>query len=362
MASMSAVMVELGSNSYEVRIGASILAQAGPWLKKNKLSGRAVVIADAAVNALYGDALRQSLAGAGLTATTLEVPPGEEHKTLDSAARLYREMTEALAERSTPVLALGGGVAGDLAGFVAATYMRGVPLVQVPTTLLAQVDSSVGGKTAVDHEQLKNMIGVFYQPRLVIADVSTLKTLPEAELTNGLAEVVKHAAIRSRSLFEYLEASIDRARSRETAVLEEIVRANVEIKAGVVARDEKEQGLRGILNYGHTIGHAIEAVSDFRLKHGQAVAIGMAAAARISVRMNMLREDEAARLEALLKKAGLPTAVPDMDITRVISAMRHDKKVQGQKVRFVLLKSLGEAVITDKVSPSLVEEVLRGEG
>jgi 3-dehydroquinate synthase len=358
---MKKIRVGLGSRSYEVRVGADLLARAGLWLKEKQFSGKAVIIADATVNALYGDTLRRGLTNADLDVTTLEVPAGEEHKSLDTAGRLYQGLTDAHAERATPVLALGGGVVGDLAGFVAATYMRGVPLVQVPTTLLAQVDSSIGGKTAVDHAQLKNMIGVFYQPRLVIADVETLKTLPEEEMTNGLAEVIKHAAIRSKDLFEYLDVNLNKARARDTGVLEEIVRENVKIKAEVVEQDEKEEGLRTILNYGHTIGHAIESVSDFQLKHGPAVAIGMVAAAKISRRMGLLDEEEVARLEDLLEKAGLPTAMPDLDTERVLSAMGHDKKVRQARVRFVLLKSIGQAVITDEVDPALVEEVLAGE-
>ena len=250
---------------------------------------------------------------------------------------------------------------GDLAGFVAATYMRGVPLVQIPTTLLAQVDSSIGGKVAVDHGQLKNIIGVFYQPKLVIADIDTLKTLPEAELANGLAEVIKSAAIRNRKFFDFLEANLERARSLDTAVLEEIVLETARIKAEIVARDEKDSGLRSILNYGHTIGHAIETVSDFQLKHGQAVAIGMVAAARISSRMGILDESDVIRLTNIIKKAGLPTEMPDLNIKEIISAMKHDKKVQQDKIRFVLLKSIGDAFITDEVSPSLVEEVLVGQ-
>ncbi len=358
---MKKVKVELGSRGYEVRVGADLLARTGLWLKEIGLSGKAAIITDTTVKGLYVDVLVRGLASAGFDATVLEVPAGEEQKSLETAGRLYSELSDAYAERTTPVLALGGGVIGDLAGFVAATYMRGVPLIQIPTTLLAQVDSSIGGKTAVDHGQLKNMIGVFYQPKLVITDVDTLKTLPEVELTNGMAEVIKHAAIRSSSFFEFLDDNLERVRAFHEGMLEKIVLESVRIKAEVVEKDEKESGLRAILNYGHTVGHAVETASDFRLKHGQAVAIGMVAAARISNRMGILGEDDVMQLEKVIKKAGLPAEMPDLDKEKVMRAMKHDKKVAQDKIRFVLLKSIGNAFITDEVSPSLVEEVLFGQ-
>ncbi len=236
--------------------------------------------------------------------------------------------------------------------------MRGVPLVQVPTTLLAQVDSSIGGKVAVDHGQIKNKIGAFYQPRLVIADVDTLKTLPDGEIANGLAEVIKSAAIRDRQFFAFLEENIGRIKSLDVAALEEVIFGTARIKAEVVEKDEKDSGLRNILNYGHTIGHAIESVSDFSLKHGRAVAIGMLAAAKISNRMGMLNEDEISRLKDIIEKAGLPTDMPELKVEEVVSAMRHDKKVLRDKVRFVLLKSIGDAFVSDEVNPALVKEVL----
>jgi len=350
----------LGISSYEVRIGTGLLARTGLWLKGKGFSGKAVIITDAIVKDLYGDTLIQGLTNAGFNVTTLEVPAGEEQKSLETAGRLYQELTDSYAERTTPVLALGGGVVGDLAGFVAATYMRGLPLIQIPTTLLAQVDSSIGGKVAVDHGQLKNTIGVFYQPRLVIADIDTLKTLPEDEISNGLAEVIKHAAIRNRQLLNFLDINLEKARVLNTSVLEVIVLENARIKAEIVEKDEKESGLRGILNYGHTVRHAVEAVSNFQLKHGQSVAIGMTAAARISCRMGILDESDVIRLTDIIKKAGLPTEMPDLPIEDIIAAMEHDKKVRQDKIMFVLLKSIGDAFITDKVSRSLVEEVLVG--
>ena len=358
---MKKVGIELGDRSYEVRIGGGLLEQLGFWLKEKGYSGRAVIITDATVGSLYADAVSRGLAIAGFAITLLEVPPGEAQKSLESAAGLYDKLTEAIAERTTPVLALGGGVVGDLAGFAAATYKRGLPLVQVPTTLLAMVDSSIGGKTAVDFSRLKNIVGVFYQPVMVAADIDTLKTLPENELANGLAETIKAAAARSASLFKFLEINIKKARELQPEVLENMISEAVRIKTEIVAKDEREEkGPRLILNFGHTVGHAIEAVSGFGLKHGQAVAIGMMAAAKISSRMNLLAESEVGRLEKLITAAGLPVKMPALDIEAVMEAMRHDKKVRGDKIRFVLLKSIGNAFLSDEVDPALIREVLDG--
>jgi len=355
---MKKLKVELGACSYEMRVGTGLLARIGLWLKERDFSGKAVIITDTTVGELYADDLERGLSNAGFDVTILEVPPGEERKSLETAARLYDDLTEAYVERTTPVLALGGGVIGDLAGFVAATYMRGLPLIQVPTTLLAQVDSSIGGKTAVDHGQLKNIIGMFYQPKMVVADIDALKTLPEIELANGLAEVIKSAAIRNKSFFNFLDINMNKARQYHPSVLETIVLETARIKADIVEKDEKEEGLRGILNYGHTIGHAIEAVSDYKLKHGQAVAIGMMAAAKISSRMEILDGVDVVNLEKIIERAGLPTKMPDIDKEAVWQAMQHDKKVVQDRIRFVLLKSIGNAFISDRVDPALVEEVL----
>jgi 3-dehydroquinate synthase len=351
---MKKVKVELGAAGYEVRVGAGLLPRIGLWLKEKGFSGRAVIITDSVVKELYADALYTGLANAGFNVTLLDVPAGEDQKSLAIAGRLYNKLTAAYAERTTPVLALGGGVIGDLAGFVAATYLRGVPLINVPTTLLAQVDSSIGGKTAVDHGRLKNIVGVFYQPQMVIADTETLRTLPQEELTSGMAEVIKHAAIRDN------HSNMEKARLLDLGVLESIVLENARIKSEVVGKDEREAGLRAVLNYGHTVGHAIETVSGFELKHGQAVAIGMVVAARIANRMDILNIDDTARLEDLVRQAGLPVRMPDLDIGQVIEAMKHDKKVRQDKLRFVLLKSIGHAFVSDEVSPALVEEVLGG--
>jgi 3-dehydroquinate synthase len=360
---MKKVKVALGNNSYEICVGSGLLPRIGLWLKEKGFTGKAVIITDSTVKGLYAATLERSLTNAGFNTTVLEVPAGEEQKTLESAGRLYHQLSLAFAERTTPILALGGGVIGDLAGFVAATYKRGVPFVQVPTTLLAMVDSSIGGKTAVDHGQLKNEVGAFYQPKMVVADIETLKTLPKVELSNGMAEIIKHAVIRDKGFFEFLKENMADAMAFNTGVLEYIIEKNARIKAPVVETDEKESGLRTLLNYGHTVGHAVEAVMDFRIKHGQAVAVGMAAANKISSRMGILHEDEAARISEVIGSAELPVKTPDLSREqkeKVLEVIKHDKKVREGKIRFVLLKSIGNAFITDKVESGLIGEVLFG--
>lgn len=359
---MKKVDIDVGTASYEVRIGNGLLERTGLWMKELGYGGRAVIISDDTAYGLHAGPLRLSLINTGFDVTDIVVPPGEEHKTLETAETLYGELAGASTERTTPVFALGGGVIGDMAGFVAATYLRGLPLVQIPTTLLAQVDSSVGGKTAVDYGGYKNMIGSFYQPRLVIADTDTLRTLPDIEYVNGLGEVIKHAAIRNALFFEFLEKNMTLILSKDEAILQAVVADNVRIKADVVSKDERETGIREILNYGHTIGHAVETVSGFKLKHGQAVALGMVAAARLSSRMGVLPPVDVARLEDLVAAAGLPVHFPDIDRRAVLAAMKKDKKVRLDKIRFVLLRTLGHAFMSEDVDMSLVEEVIRGWG
>jgi 3-dehydroquinate synthase len=352
------IEVRLGQNSYNVHIGSGILNQTGQRLKKLGYCDKAVIITNPVIKKLYGIRLRQDLVDAGNKVTILEVPDGEEHKSLESAGKLYRQLAEFGAERSTPILALGGGVIGDLAGFVAATYMRGVPLVQLPTTLLAQCDSSIGGKTAVNHGPLKNEIGAFYQPKITVSDIATLKTLPQEELTSGLCEVIKHAVIKDEQFFVYLEKNLDLIKTLDDNVLEAIVAKSAQIKIEVVEIDEKDTWLRNILNFGHTIGHAVESATNFRVAHGQAVSIGMVAAAKIASEMGILDRESVARLKKLLEKAGLMTRLPLMEVKQVMQIMRYDKKVLNGKIRFVLPRTIGQVCIVNDVSPGLVEKVL----
>jgi 3-dehydroquinate synthase len=357
---MTKIGITLSGTRCDVCVGPGLHAQAGRWLRELGFGGRLAIITDSVVKELYGGALEQHLTTEGFKVFVLEVGGGEEQKSLQTALGLYNQLSDVYAERTTPILALGGGVIGDLSGFVAATYLRGVPLVQMPTTLLAQVDSSIGGKVAVNHGQLKNRIGAFYQPSLVISDTATLGTLGARELSNGLAEVIKSAVVWDKELFAYLENNIGRIRTLDGEALEETVVRTVRIKTDVVERDEKDLNLRNILNYGHTIGHAIETTSDFEIGHGEAVAIGMVAAARISNEMGVLGRDHLARLRSLIERAGLPTGVPVLEAEAAVQAMGHDKKIHEGKLRFILPRAIGDVFITDEVSPRLIERVLTG--
>lgn len=355
---MKRVRVNLSPSSYYINIGTELIKQTGAALKKIGFNGKLVIITDPTVKSLYCKTLKQSLTGNGFKVLVLEVPEGEEYKSLETAGRLYHELTSFSAERTTPIIALGGGVIGDLTGFVAATYLRGVPLIQIPTTLLAQVDSSIGGKVAVNHNLLKNRIGAFYQPRIVISDTSTLKTLTARALSDGLAEVIKYGIIRDEEFFIYLEKNLDQIKSLDDRKLGKIVYISAKIKAEVVAEDEKDLGLRNILNYGHTVGHAIETVSDFKVQHGEAVAIGMLAAARISNALGILDKKAVIRIKDIIARAGLPTELPALELKRLLQAMKHDKKVLQGRIRFILPRAIGNVFITDEVTPSLIEQVL----
>jgi 3-dehydroquinate synthase len=355
---MKTIDVNLGPRSYRILVGRGILSQTGEKLKALGLKDKAVIVTNPTVNKLYGEIVRQSLVDAGFQTAVLTVPDGEKYKTLASAGKLYAQLAACGAERSTPVLALGGGVIGDLAGFVAATYLRGVPLVQIPTTLLAQCDSSIGGKTAVDQGQLKNEIGTFYQPGITISDTAALQSLPPEEFCSGLAEVIKYAVIKDEKYFCYLEKHLDLIKSLDNNVLEAVVAKSARIKVGFVENDEKDTGLRNLLNFGHTVGHAVESVSNFSVSHGQAVSIGMVAAASLAVKMDLMDKTDAVRLKQLLQRAGLATRLPPLEIAPLLQAMRYDKKVQGGKIRFVLPRAIGQVFITDDVNPAAVESVL----
>jgi 3-dehydroquinate synthase len=356
---MKTVNVKPGNKSYDILIGSDLLSRAGEFLSETISGKRYVIITNPTVRALYGDKLKDSLSQSGLSVSLLTVPDGEEYKTLETAGRLYEELTNCFAERNTVIIALGGGVIGDLAGFVAATYMRGVPLVQIPTTLLAQVDSSIGGKVAVDHGKLKNKIGTFYQPKLVITDTETLKTLPQKEFTGGMAEVIKSAVIRDNDFFGFLKESLNAITAQDEKILEETIFRAASIKAKIVTQDETDMGLRSILNYGHTVGHAIETVSDFNITHGQAVAIGMVIEAKIALKTGTFQSCELAELEKLITEFGLPPAIPEIDREKVLEAMKHDKKVANGKIRFALPRGIGDAYLSDKV---LLEDIREAMG
>jgi 3-dehydroquinate synthase len=343
------VLVDLGNNSYHIYIGQGILKQLVNYLQNLALDAdqKIFLITNPTVKNLYG----QEIAAAHLTDNYQviwgEIPDREEAKSLSEAARLYDLAFAHGLTRHTPVIALGGGVVGDLAGFVAATYLRGLPFIQIPTTLLAQVDSSIGGKVAVNHPQGKNIIGSFYQPELVLIDPALLNTLGRRELVSGLAEVIKYGVIADAEFFSWLEENLPRVLALEPEALIHVISTSCRIKAGVVQKDEKEEGLRAILNLGHTIGHALEALTEYRIyRHGEAVAIGMAAAASLAVHTGLLAAGEATRLKKLLEQAGLPTVLPS-SISRedLILAMQRDKKVQAGEIAFVLPVKIGQVEI-----------------
>jgi 3-dehydroquinate synthase len=344
--------VELGPDAHPVHVGAGALDQTGRLAREAGLTaGRALIVTDSNVTRLYGERAAASLAAAGFAPRTLEIAAGEQSKSFATLERVYDAIVEAELDRSSAVFALGGGVVGDLAGFAAATYMRGVALVQLPTTMVAQVDSALGGKAAINHPRAKNLIGAFYQPRLVVADVATLESLPDREFREGLAEVIKYAAIMDAPMVEELEHGLDAIMRRDPVALERMVTRSLHHKATIVASDTRESGLRKILNYGHTAGHALEASSGYgNFLHGEAVAIGMVAAGRLSQALAGLSAAEAQRLERLLARAGLPTAMPaGWRGEEFLRALRLDKKRTGDEVEFVLLDRLGHA-LTRKLS------------
>jgi 3-dehydroquinate synthase len=341
-------LVELGPNSYPVHVGLSLLADIGRLARTSSLAaGRCALITDTHVGELYSVPVVKSLENQGFYPKLVEIAPGELSKSLATLESVYQRLAEAELDRDSAIFALGGGVVGDLAGFAAATYLRGLPLVQLPTSMVAQVDSALGGKTAVNLDNGKNLIGAFYQPRLVVADVETLRSLPQREFREGLAEVIKYGAIMDAGFLEWLEQAMPMILAREPDRLSHTVERSLRHKAIIVSRDEREGGLRRILNFGHTLGHALEASTAYgSYLHGEAVAIGMAAAAELSTRYSGLRADDAERLRRLLKAAGLATDLPSGWLSdEFIRALRLDKKRRGEVVDFVLLDRLGHAII-----------------
>ena len=350
--------VVLAERSYPIYIGSGLLARADlivPHLKQKKV----VVVSNTTVAPLYLERLRSTLEGAGISVLPVVLPDGEAYKNWETLNLVFDALLGAHCERGTTLIALGGGVIGDMGGFAAACYQRGMPFIQVPTTLLSQVDSSVGGKTAINHPLGKNMIGAFYQPRLVLADISTLDTLPDRELKAGVAEVIKYGLIRDPEFFAWLEENMGRLLARERVALCHAVRRSCANKAEVVAADELETGERALLNLGHTFGHAIETGLGYgEWLHGEAVAAGTLIAAELSRRLGWLSADAVQRIEALFVLAGLPVRGPALGAARYLELMRHDKKVQDGRLRLVLLESIGKAVVSDVATEEMIAEAI----
>jgi len=354
------VHVQLGDRTYPIHIGPGVLESLGHRLVERCPAPAAAIISDENVAPLYAERATASMDRAGYRTALLVVKPGEQSKSLETAARLYDGLARAGIERNSPVVSLGGGMVGDLTGFVAATWLRGVPFVQVPTTLEADVDAAVGGKTAVNHPSGKNLIGAFHQPRMVLIDTSTLASLDMRDVRAGLAESVKHGVIRDARLFEWHEANVQAILARDESVLGELIEWNCRIKAEVVAADERESGLRAILNFGHTVGHAIESDQRYALRHGECVSIGMVAAARIAVVRGMLEPGLADRLRRLLEVLGLPTRVPHpIDLEVLMAFMQKDKKVVDGRLRFVLPTSIGHVRTVSDVTPEQIAAAVR---
>jgi len=339
------VTIGLGHRTYDIVIGRDLL-DCAEHLKGLGFRGDALIVTNETVGPLYAGRLRAALTGLHRSVEVLELPDGEAHKHWDTLNLIFDKLLSRAADRQTVLYALGGGVVGDMTGFAAACYMRGIDYVQVPTTLLAQVDSSVGGKTAINHPLGKNMVGAFHQPRLVLADLSTLRTLPDEEFAAGLAEVIKYGPIADLPFLEWIERNIGQLRSRDDETVAYAVKRSCELKADIVGKDERESGLRAILNFGHTFGHAIEAGMGYGTwLHGQAVAVGMIMAAELSASLELIDRGAVERIARIISAAGLPEQGPSMPATRYLELMRVDKKSEGGEIRFVLLDEMGRACV-----------------
>jgi 3-dehydroquinate synthase len=352
--SIKQIQVALGDRSYDIIIKAGILQNAHDVLNSFCSNRSTLIVTDSNVDPLYSDKIEN------LNYSKFIFPAGEKHKTIDTVTGICRKAVAAGLDRKSLILALGGGVCGDMAGFAAAVYMRGIDFIQIPTTLLAMVDSSVGGKTGVDLPEGKNLVGAFWQPQLVLVDPETLKTLPMEEVRNGLAEVVKYGMIYDWKFFQLLENNIEALQNLDMDFYTEMIKRCCEIKAEVVAQDEREGGLRAILNYGHTFGHAVELLSNFDIAHGAAVSIGMAVAVELGVMTGRISKDYAERQNALLKKLGLPTRIPSgFDPEKIYGAMLHDKKTLGSKVKLILPVDNGAVSIVDDIDSTLIIQAIR---
>jgi 3-dehydroquinate synthase len=356
-ADATVVPVTTAERRYEILIGAGLLGAPSAWQDLPK-AAQAVIVTNVTVDPLHGAALRRALAGRYPRVTTLALPDGEAHKDWATLNLIFDHLLREGCDRKTVLFALGGGVVGDMTGFAAATYMRGVPFVQVPTTLLAQVDSSVGGKTAINHPLGKNMIGAFYQPQRVVCDLDTLATLPARELGAGLAEVIKYGPVADAAFLDWVEAHLDALLARDPAALAQAIRRSCEIKAEVVGADEREAGLRAILNFGHTFGHAIEAGLGYGAwLHGEAVGCGMVMAAELSAQLGLVPAAFVSRLRRIVERAGLPVRGPALGAARYLELMRIDKKAEGGEIRFVVIDGVGRAALRP-APDALVERVL----
>jgi len=356
---METLTVALGERSYPIHIGAGLLRRAD--LITSRLPQKKVaIVTNRTVAPLYLAPLQQALEEAGVEVVTVTLPDGESFKNWETLNEIFDALLENRCERSTTLLALGGGVIGDLAGFAAAVYQRGVPFIQLPTTLLAQVDSAVGGKTAINHPLGKNMIGAFYQPAAVITDTDTLSTLPPREFAAGLAETIKYGLIRDRAFFDWLERNVHRLVGREPEALAYAIERSCVLKAEIVSLDEREEGQRALLNFGHTFGHAIEAGLGFgSWLHGEAVSAGMVLAARVAHKLGLMSVEDVTRMSRLLSAAGLPVSAPELGLERYLELMGHDKKVRDGRNRFILLRRIGEAFVSDDVSGAALADVLQ---
>lgn len=358
---MHVVRVDLGERGYDIDIGRP-LSDLGSRITSFGFGKKIALVTNPTVRALYARQVVDGLKEAGFVVMSIEIPDGETYKTLDWANHIYTALLVNGFDRKSALIALGGGVIGDLTGFAAATFMRGVPFVQVPTTLLAMVDSSVGGKTGVNHPLGKNMIGAFYQPMHVHMDLAVLKTLPRAEFVSGMAEVIKYGVIADGGLFDFLEKDRERILELDPDALAHIIRRSCEIKADIVSKDEKEAGLRAILNFGHTIGHAIETIENYTMRHGEAVAIGMVYAARLSHKMGMCDSSIPMRLENIISSFGLPSSLSALSkrpsASQILNTIQIDKKAEGGRVKFILPLRIGEVVVTKEWDEKVLEEVL----
>jgi len=348
------------NDSYDILIDESLFGDLAAGLKNKPIANAYAIIVDSNVGKLYGKNLLKDFEDNNTHAHLITFKAGEKSKSRQTKEKIENEMLRLALGRDTCIIALGGGVVGDLAGFVAATYMRGIPYIQVPTTLLAMVDSSIGGKVAVDTPHAKNSIGAFHQPKKVIIDLNFLKTLPKNELINGLAELIKHALIKDVNLFHFLEKNINKILKYDLDILKKIIKRSCEIKAGIVAEDEKEKGMRMILNYGHTIGHSIESALGYKISHGNAIAIGMSYAAKLSAKLGFLHEGSVIRQNNLLEYVGLPHRLSHHKLKpkKILERIQYDKKMINDRLNFILLNSIGDAFISDKVALEDIKNIL----